>query len=447
MIPYPPQWLANMHNQFPEEFPGLLEALQQPSQAGLRINPLRANAAVKALDIYGGEPVPWYARYGRYVRCGHPAGDVAHFAGGYYMQDPSAMSAVAVLQPKPGERILDLCAAPGGKSGQIAAELCGKGVLISNEIDSSRAKMLSGNMERLGVANVSVVSAAPDALAEKWAGLFDAVLCDAPCSGEGMFRRDPSARTQWTERSPEGCAARQRTILSSAVRLLRPGGRLVYSTCTFNLHENEENVEWLLSVFPEMQSGSFSLPGIGESHQGCLRLWPHKIQGEGHFISLLRKTEASTPQKQNRNRKMARPVASGEAYLSDLTAETNIDFGRFAGWKPEVYGDRLFLVPPEMPDTEGLFCLRRGLPVARIGRSHIEPEHALAMALLPEEPGEVCSISGDQIAQWLSGMSLETGKVSRRRWIWMHTDGLPLGWGKAVDGMIKNHLPKGLWKR
>lgn len=450
MTNYPEKWLANMREQFPQEYIALLQALEQHSQAGLRINPLRQKAAQEALEKYAGRPVEWYPEFGRYVARGRPGADAAHFSGAYYMQDPSAMSAVAVLDPQPGERILDLCAAPGGKSGQIAAGIGDEGVLVSNEVETSRARMLAGNLERLGIPNAAVVSAMPDVLALKWPGLFDAVLCDAPCSGEGMFRRDPGAREEWNERSPEGCAMRQRSILEAAVAMLRPGGRLVYSTCTFNVHENEENVEHLLREHPELRPAEFELPGVGRSQNGCIRLWPHKIDGEGHFAAMLIKRGEERPVKAKRakqNDKAAKNDAEAAKALEMLKKELKCDLSRFDGWRPELIEDRLLLVPENMPDTSGIYCLRRGLPAAKIGRSHVEPDHSLAMALRPEEISAVFELDEEQTEVWLRGEMLKAEYIGKGKWLWMHSCGLPLGWGKYSSGQIKNHLPKGLWKR
>lgn len=448
MTNYPEKWLENMRAQFPEEYEGLLGALQGEAFAGLRINPLREQAAAAALEKYAGAPVEWYPQWGRYVKGGRPGADAAHFSGAYYMQDPSAMSAVAVLAPQLGEVILDLCAAPGGKSGQIAAGIGIGGVLVSNEVEPSRARMLAGNLERLGVANAAVVSAMPDVLAKKWPGLFDAVLCDAPCSGEGMFRRDIGARAEWNEHSPEGCAARQRTILESAVAMLRPGGRLVYSTCTFNVYENEENVAWLLETHPELRAGEFTLPGVGKSKNGCIRLWPHRISGEGHFAALLIREDGPVRSaKEKRKAEKKREGTDVKDALERLAKETKINFGRFAGWKTEIVENRMQLVPPKMPDTSGIYCLRRGLPAGRIGRSHIEPEHSLAMAILQEETDAQINMTQEQTEVWLRGEMLQIDYSGKGKWLWVHHNGLPLGWGKYSDGQLKNHLPKGLWQR
>ena len=225
----PPAFVSRMRAQLGEEADAYFAAMEMPCLRGLRLNPQKP-VSDAALEAVGGveEPVPWYPALGRYLRNDSPAGaDPLHEAGAYYLQEPSAMAPVSVLSPRPGECVLDLCAAPGGKSTQIAAALAGEGLLVSNEPVPSRAKILSRNIERMGVANALVVSAQPEALAARWGVLFDAVLVDAPCSGEGMFRRHPETRAEWNPASPMGCAERQRRILGCAAAMLRPGGRLV----------------------------------------------------------------------------------------------------------------------------------------------------------------------------------------------------------------------------
>ena len=259
----PPAFVSRMRAQLGEEADAYFAAMEMPCLRGLRLNPQKPVSGA-ALEAVGGveEPVPWYSALGRYLRNDSPAGtDPLHEAGAYYLQEPSAMAPVSVLSPRPGECVLDLCAAPGGKSTQIAAALAGEGLLVSNEPVPSRAKILSRNIERMGVPNALVVSAQPEALAARWGVLFDAVLVDAPCSGEGMFRRHPETRAEWNPASPAACAERQRRILGCAAAMLRPGGRLVYSTCTLSPEENEETVRWFLQEHPDFSAQPFSLPG------------------------------------------------------------------------------------------------------------------------------------------------------------------------------------------
>ena len=284
---YPAAFLDECREILKDEFPAFLRALALPPRRALRLNPQRNGAEQAAAPFLpdGAPRVPWEP-LGRYLAAdAKPGAGIAHAAGAFYLQDASAMAPVAALDPRPGERVLDLCAAPGGKSGQIAARLNSRGFLLSNEIEFSRARILLGNLERLGVTNAFVTSAPAEALARVLPAFFDRVLVDAPCSGEGMFRRDPEAASQWNPDAPAGCAARQTAILNDAARMVRPGGKLVYSTCTFNRLENEGTVREFLRAHPDFEPDAFDLPGVGTSRDGCLRLWPHRIEGEGHFLA------------------------------------------------------------------------------------------------------------------------------------------------------------------
>ena len=285
---FPEGFIEEMRALLGAELDDFLAALKGEPALALRINPLRPGAHSAAAEFCG-DPVPW-AENGFYLRPGvRPGASLAHACGAFYLQEASAMLSAAVLGARPGERILDLCAAPGGKTTQIAAAMRGRGVLVSNEPVPSRARILAENLERLGVVNAIAVCAYPEALAARWPEWFDAVLVDAPCSGEGMFRREPAARAEWRPGAPAGCARRQAEILDRAAELLRPGGRLVYSTCTFNRLEDEGSVESLLQRHPEFSLEDFALPGAGRSEGGMLRAWPHRLRGDGHFVARLRK--------------------------------------------------------------------------------------------------------------------------------------------------------------
>ena len=293
---YPAAFLDECREILKDEFPAFLRALALPPRRALRLNPQRNGAEQAAAPFLpdGAPRVPWEP-LGRYLAAdAKPGAGIAHAAGAFYLQDASAMAPVATLDPRPGERVLDLCAAPGGKSGQIAARLNGRGFLLSNEIEFSRARILLGNLERLGVTNAFVTSAPAEALARALPAFFDRVLVDAPCSGEGMFRRDPEAASQWNPDAPAGCATRQTAILNDAARMVRPGGKLVYSTCTFNRLENEGTVREFLRAHPDFEPDAFELPGVGASRDGCLRLWPHRIEGEGHFLARFTRKEEET---------------------------------------------------------------------------------------------------------------------------------------------------------
>ena len=592
---YPAAFLDECREILKDEFPAFLRALALPPRRALRLNPQRNGAEQAAAPFLpdGAPRVPWEP-LGRYLAAdAKPGAGIAHAAGAFYLQDASAMAPVAALDPRPGERVLDLCAAPGGKSGQIAARLNGRGFLLSNEIEFSRARILLGNLERLGVTNAFVTSAPAEALARALPAFFDRVLVDAPCSGEGMFRRDPEAASQWNPDAPAGCAARQTAILNDAARMVRPGGKLVYSTCTFNRLENEGTVREFLRAHPDFEPDAFELPGVGASQDGCLRLWPHRIEGEGHFLARFtrkgeetcarnvslpevrasvesRRVESETfsvraqindgaPSEARATAESGRiesetfpvralPEARASAESGRIESETfpvrtlpearaSAESGRVESetfsvraqinddassearasaeigyFEPETFpvrasaggerfeapnaklrtdnfrrapapksraaasraprgkeapkpdlsefvralpegeivvdGDEVRLVSALAPNPAkltGVRVLRAGLPLATLGRSHIEPAHALAMALDPETARQTIDLTDEQAASYLSGEAFPVDAPTG--WTLAAWRGLPLGWCKITGGTLKNHLPKGLRRR
>ena len=441
MIPLNEVFLNNTRKMLGDEFPAFLRALEEAPALALRLNPRREGAAEAAEAFVEGE-VPW-AQGGRYLKAGaRPGAAIAHAAGAYYIQEASAMASAAALDARPGEVVLDLCAAPGGKSTQIAAALGDEGLLVSNDPEPGRAKILAGNLERMGVANAVVVCGLPGKLAAAWPETFDALLVDAPCSGEGMFRRDPASREEWNPASPEGCARRQAEILDSAAQMLRPGGRLVYSTCTFNEAENEGSVRSFLDRHPDFAPEDFELPGAGRSSGGMLRLWPHRLRGDGHFVARLRKAGSlptrQAPAPQEPDRDAAALIAALEAAACRLPE-------RWRAMRPVRLGDRLYLRPSDAPGTDGLRVVSPGLCLARIGRNHIEPEHALAMALPTGCALREAALTEGEAEAYLRGEALP--RNGEKGWTRVTCGGMPLGWGKASDGVLKNHLPKGLRRR
>jgi NOL1/NOP2/sun family putative RNA methylase len=442
--PLPGGFVESLAPLLKEEAQAFLHSYEQPYHRGLRLNPMKIPAGgVEALVPGILEAVPWEPM-GRYLALDSTAGlHPIHEAGAYYLQEPSAMAAVAALDPRPGEWILDLCAAPGGKSSQIAARMQGRGLLVSNEIVPSRAQILSRNLERMGVINALVTCENPAKLMAKWPGCFDRVLADAPCSGEGMFRRHPEARLEWSVQAPEACARRQGEVLRSAARMVRPGGILCYSTCTFNDLENEgvvrdflkENSEFRLMPF--MLSMEFSGELSGEN--GMLRLWPHKVSGEGHFVALLqRRGEGGRD--------------AGEAALPPPSREALAAYREFCkaalgGSGPEpggMFAGRLILAPG-MPDVSGLKVLRAGLHLGEAKGKHFLPDHAWAMASKPPEGAQSLPVTFSEAEAYLRGEAIPAPEgVSG--WVLMRFAGLALGWGKVSEGRVQNHYPKGLRK-
>ena len=442
LYPLPSEFLKIMQNLLGCEYPAFLNALDQPPALALRLNPKRSGAAT-VTNPYRGNPVPW-ARNGYYLihqSDVKPGNTIAHAAGAFYLQEASAMASAATLDPQPGERVLDLCAAPGGKSTQIAAAMNDQGILVSNDPDPSRAAVLAGNLERMGAANAIVVCSSAANLADRWPEYFDAILVDAPCSGEGMFRRDPAARTQWKPASPGGCARRQAEILNQAERLLRPGGRLVYSTCTFNLTENENTVQRFLSRHQNIEPEDFCLPGVGSSRNGMLRLLPHRVCGDGHFVARMRKTGNAAHLANN-----GAPISDREAFrlLNMLENEIGTLPGYIREMKLLVAGQWLYCHPQINPPMNGIRVISPGLRLARIGRSHVEPGHALAMALCSGSVARHQPLEQKQAQAWLCGEALPID--GSKGWTLVSFDDMPLGWGKRSEGVLKNHLPKGLRK-
>lgn len=440
----PPAFVSRMCAQLGEEADAYFAAMEMPCLRGLRLNPQKPVSGA-ALEAVGGveEPVPWYPALGRYLRNDSPAGaDPLHEAGAYYLQEPSAMAPVSVLSPRPGECVLDLCAAPGGKSTQIAAALAGEGLLVSNEPVPSRARILSRNIERMGVPNALVVSAQPEALAARWGVLFDAVLVDAPCSGEGMFRRHPETRAEWNPASPMGCAERQRRILGCAAAMLRPGGRLVYSTCTLSPEENEETVRWFLREHPDFSAQPFSLSGdygTLDAPEGMLRLYPHRVRGEGHFVACLRRAgdaPAADLMKPAAER-LSPPAPAVRAAYSAFAAPL-----RGLPAANAQLGDAL-LCAPDLPPLDGVRVLRAGVQLGTLKGKVFAPDHALAMCLSPACGLPVLALDRAGALRYQSGEALPAPE-NMSGWALAVYEGLVLGFGKASGGQFKNHYPKGL---
>ena len=433
------------------------QALAQPVTRALRVNLLLRPDGSLPCEIEGvGERVPWAK--GCYFVDGdaRPGLSPLHEGGLFYLQEPSALSAVSVLNPRPGERVLDLCAAPGGKSTQIAGLMQGRGLLVCNEPVPARAQILSRNVERMGVRNAVVTSAMPAQLAQRFPAFFDRILVDAPCSGEGMFRRQIEARDEWNENSPRGCADRQLEILEEAARMLVPGGALVYSTCTFNDTENEGVLTRFTQMHPEFAPEAFELPGLPSGSRGYVHLYPHEIRGEGHFVSLLRKSPdapgAPAPEKTERPPRAARPArgrSEGRRKEEPVIAVPDVLAPGVSFDRLHAAGGSLWALPEGLDDVswlDGLRVLRTGLLLAHAEGKRAEPDHALAMALRPEEAARTCELTWAQALAYQAGEALELGALEPGYTL-LTLCGVSLGFGKQAGGVMKNHYPKGLRRR
>lgn len=372
------EFINAMRGLLADELPDFLRAMEEAPALAMRINPLRPGA-FRAAEAFLAEPVPW-AKQAYYLKPdARPGASFAHDLGAFYLQEASAMVSASVLDAQPGEKILDLCAAPGGKTTQIAGAMMGEGLLISNEPVPGRARVLAENLERMGVVNAVAVCAYPDQLAKKWPEAFDGVLVDAPCSGEGMFRRDPASRGEWQPGSPAGCAKRQAEILDSAAGLVRPGGRLVYSTCTFNRTENEGSIEGFLSRHPEFHPEPFALDGIGASCDGMLRVWPHRVRGDGHFVAKLRKDGCAEGRRERKARRRAEDGSLRELF-ERLERESCAIPECLAEGRLIRQADYVHVLPKDAPEMDGIRMTKPGLCVMKVGRSHVQPMPALARA-------------------------------------------------------------------
>lgn len=342
------------------------------------------------------------------------------------------MSAVALLDPQPGEWVCDLCAAPGGKTTQIAGRMLGKGFLLCNEINPKRARILSRNIERMGVANALVTNEHPGRLAEKYPGIFDRVLIDAPCSGEGMFRKEEAAVTDWSQETVEMCARRQAEILCSGAALLKPGGRLVYATCTFAPEENEQTIENFLNEHPDFIREPVEAPWFTQAGEGMFRLWPHKLRGEGHFVAVLRKTEGEAGTvTQMPGEKLPKEWL---AFAGELDIHLPEGKGVF-------FGQSLFWAPCALPDIRGVKVLRPGLELGVCKKDRFEPAHALALWLKTAAQTVSFLPESSQIQAYMRG---EVVPCESRGWTLVQVEDYSIGWGKGDGKILKNHYPKGL---
>lgn len=498
VLKLPEAFCARMRGMLGEEFDAFMQSYRQPRRAGIRINTLKREWRTFVQNAaFLQDPIQWanteeIAESTAYY-CDpsqRPGKMVLHEAGAYYMQEPSAMAVAAISGITPGQRVLDLCAAPGGKSTQAAAMLGGEGLLIANEIHPARARILSQNIERMGIANAIVTNETPERLAQRFAVYFDTVIVDAPCSGEGMFRKEEAAIPNWSPENVQMCAARQREILAQAVQMVAPGGRLVYSTCTFSPDENEANAAWLLRHYPEFrivdlkaQLGEARMTAWGlsagvpawaggectDSLSGAVRLWPHKLEGEGHFLAVFERFGKAAPR--DLSRKAAGTGPSGKkkgreadgiqlwAQFCEEALQPDSPFVQWINDGPFIrFADELYCLPCEL-DLSGIKTLRPGLHLGSIRKDRFEPAHALALALSPEdvqctaETAKQTPLFGESktACAFLRGESLMTGdcvmneKASKcRGWCLITAAGYPLGWGKAADERIRNHYPKGL---
>ena len=425
----PEAFLTRIHTQLGEEYEDFLRSLERPRAVALRFNPLKGE--VPQLPFVG-QAVPWEPMGYYYDPDSRPGLHLYHEAGVYYLQEASAMAPVALLDPQPGERICDLCAAPGGKTTQIAGRMLGEGFLLCNEYSPKRAKILSRNIERMAVANALVTNEPTEVLARRFPGFFHRVLVDAPCSGEGMFRKEEAAVTDWSQDAVEMCARRQQEILNNAAQMVAPGGRLVYSTCTFAPEEDEGVVAEFLTAHPEFTPESVEAPWFQAVENGGYRLWPHKLLGEGHFAAVLKK---------NGGEEGRVPASAAGRLPKEWTEFAKALDIRLPAGKAVVFGTNLYWAPEELPELAGLRVLRPGLELGEVKKGRFQPAHALALWL--KECGNTARFDPEsaELERYLHGDVIPSDK---KGWCLVMAGDYSIGWGKGDGNCLKNHYPKGL---
>ena len=499
----PSAYTARMQRMLGPEYPAFLESYTAPRLRGLRVNTRKITPEEFArIAPFPVERIPWIPNGFYYPEEARPAQHPYYAAGLYYLQEPSAMTPAAVLPVKPGDRVLDLCAAPGGKATELAAKLCGEGLLAANDINAARARALLRNLELFGVPNMLVTNETPERLAEVFPCWFDCILADAPCSGEGMFRKDPAVAEVWSPERVRFFAAQQREILAQAYRMLRPGGYLLYSTCTFSPEENEQQIVRFLETHPDMhtvdtglsdrpEGGHFApgqaaylaietqetasagiLPdapdrrGWSDALSRCVRIWPHRMRGEGHFLALMQKDGTGSPdgkgcpdscgavpeaadRRRGREKKKGKKRTPEELELlrpftEGLPCRPEEACGSY---RLEARGESAYMVQPLPAETAGLHFLRNGLWLGEWKKNRFEPSQALALTRQGLSPDQafVMPASDERARAYLRGESLaltqeEAGRT-RDGWIPVCVDGFPLGWGKKSGQTVKNKYP------
>lgn len=431
-----------------EDYPQFKNALNQRPFCGLRVNTLKISVE-RFLEIapFKLRPIPWVPEGFYYEEAERPGKHPYHHAGLYYIQEPSAMSPVVLLDPQPGETVLDTCAAPGGKTCQIGARMQNRGLLFTNDISATRAKALLHNVEISGIRNAIILCEDPQKLSSRLHEKMDRILVDAPCSGEGMFRKMESSVKLWGPDKPEEYYGMQKPILEAASAMLAPGGHLVYSTCTYNRLENEDVLFEFLKIHGDFSQEPGNLPlsssgfsGVdGEQCEAMYRLWPHKIDGEGHFVARLKKQNSGNTPEGIRTSKSEAPKE-----FQDFTARY------MPNWKAEgIYRqveERLMLVPEHDFDLAGIRLLREGLLLGSLKKGRFEPSQALAMGIDASDFSQVLDFDPEDpdLIRYIKGETLHAD--APKGWILITVNGYPLGWGKGTGEFLKNHYPAA-WRR
>lgn len=444
----------NMTKLLGDEYELYKSCLDNPMFHGIRINTSKLSVEeFLKINPFHLTPVPW-CENGFYYdeKLDKPSKHPYYYAGLYYIQEPSAMTPANVLPIEAGDRVLDICAAPGGKSTELAARLNGTGLIVSNDISASRAKALLKNIEVFGIENALITSEPPNKLSERFANYFDKILIDAPCSGEGMFRKSVSMITAWENNGNKLFADLQKNILNEVVKMLKPGGMLLYSTCTFSPMENEQTIDYLLNLDNSLSIAPFDkYKAFDDGHpewsasgnltlKNCARLWPHRLNGEGHFVCLLKKEGVHAKSDYAGDYPIRKNKLSEEAKAFLKKINRSFDENRL-----ELSGDKLYYIPESFPAVKGLRILRCGLYMGELKKNRFEPSQSLAMVLKKHEFDNIENISSadERVYRYLKGETIDV--QADNGWALVCVDGYPLGWGKVNNGTMKNKYLAG-WR-
>jgi NOL1/NOP2/sun family putative RNA methylase len=440
-----------------DEYKEYIKSYEKQRIYGLRVNTSKISTEkFEQICPFQITKIPWISNGYYYDGKEQPSKHPFYYAGLYYLQEPSAMTPASRLEIHPGDKVLDLCAAPGGKATELGARLMGEGVLIANDISNSRAKALLKNIELFGIANVFVVSESPDKLLNTYTEYFDKILLDAPCSGEGMFRKEPSMIKEWEEKGPEYYAKIQQELIIQAAKMLKPGGMMLYSTCTFSPEENEATIQYLLEQeeqfeLVEMAGYEGFAHGKPECIDGdmqltkCVRIWPHKMEGEGHFLALLHKKGESIAIE----REVKHTVKDSKEYeaVQDFLKDVSMN------WKDgsiEIKDQRVYYIPKDTEIKKGIRFLRTGLFLGEVKKNRFEPSQALAMAIKAEQFSSIVNLEHNDIrvVKYLKGETLDVSDIliqNKSGWQLVCVNNYPLGWGKLSNGVLKNKYYAG-WR-
>ncbi|MCR1840329.1 RsmF rRNA methyltransferase first C-terminal domain-containing protein [Murimonas intestini] len=474
----PEAFADKMKNILGKEYEAFEAGYDMPRQYGLRVNTLKISTEkFEHIAPFHLTKIPWIENGYYYEEEDAPSRHPYYYAGLYYLQEPSAMTPASRLPVNPGEKVLDLCAAPGGKATELGARLRGEGLLVANDISASRAKALLKNVEVFGIPNSFLINEVPGNISDRFEEFFDKILVDAPCSGEGMFRKEPEVMKAWSEDKPAACARVQKEIILQAAKMLRPGGMLLYSTCTFSPEENEQVIQYLLDnredfeLVPAKGYDGFSegrpdLAGGNEELKKCVRIWPHKMQGEGHFLALLHKkgdslntgaaaVTSAVQDGQQKEEKAVVPASEGlkgaknitktdKAVLEEFFCDVYMDID----WsRVEIRKGQVYYVPGALGEQRGVNFLRNGLYLGELKKDRFEPSQSFAMALHKSDY-RIClnfPWTDSRVSKYLRGetVTVDDMPIKRQRgWQLICVNGYPLGWGKLVNGLLKNkYLP------